>query len=937
MGGSSVDDAQARLNGGGRRLIELGILGPLEVRRDGERVEPKAAKERALLTLLLLRPGEVVSRDRLVEELWGTERPETADHALQVYVSNLRRALGRDAIMTRAGGYALALDPGTVDAVRFQRLVERGRAELGRDPDAAAETLREALALWRGPALADVAYEEFAQAEIARLEELRLIALEERVEADLRLGRHGALVAELESLVTEHPLRERLRSQLMLALYRGGRQADALEAYQSARETLLEELGLEPSSELRELQAAILRQESSLDVEPAEVRARRHLPTPATAFVGRREELASVLERFREGRARLVTLTGPGGSGKTRLALQAAHELAPDYADGVYFVDLAPVADPTQLEEAIANALGVPDSSQLGADLEQRQVLLLLDNFEQIEAAAVTVGELLRGGSQLAVLVTSRSPLRIYGEHVFAVPPLAEDDASELFVARALAAGRSIERSAAVDALCTWLDRLPLAIELVAARARELSPEQVLRELPPRLEVAAAGPRDVPARQRTLRATIDWSYGLLPEAEQLVLSRLAIFAGGFTPEAAGAVGEAELSHLAALAAASLAVEVETTIDEPRLTLLETVREYALARLDERGEGTTLRRRHAEHFLELAQESKHQLEADAEQASALARIALEQDNLNAALGWFASAGEVEPELRLATALKSFWWVRGHLAEGRRWLEGALSRADDVSPALRAEALSTLALLAYRQGDFAVAKEAWEQSLALYRELGDTTGIGRSIGELGSIALSEEDYERAVSLYEESAALFRSTDDRLRLATVLANLGAIANMQGEYARGRTLGEEALELNREIGANDNVALTLHNLGRGALLEGRSRDAAELLSESLELAWELGYRELIAYGLGGLAELAAGREDAERGAVLVGAADALFEELGVALAADDRESYESTVRGLTERLGEQTFEKRRAEGRTLELERAVELALERNASPAG
>jgi len=910
-------------------LIELGILGPLEVRRDGEHVEPKAAKERALLTLLLLRPGEVASRDRLIDDLWGDERPETADHALQVYISNLRRALGREAIVTRAGGYALAVDADGVDAVRFQRLAERGRAELGRDPEAAAQTLREALALWRGPALADVAYEEFAQAEVGRLEELRLIALEERIEADLRLGRHAALVAELESLVAEHPLRERLRAQLVLALYRSGRQSDSLDAYRQARETLLEELGLEPSAELRELQAAILRQEPSLDVEPAELRARRHLPTPATPFVGRREEVASVLERFRKDGARLVTLTGPGGTGKTRLALQVARELSRDYADGVYFVDLAPVSDPDRLADAIANALGVPDAGHVSEYLEQRQVLLLLDNFEQIDPAAVTVGELLQNAARLSVLVTSRSPLRIYGEHVFAVPPLADDDAATLFATRALAAGRSIERSPAVDALCAWLDGLPLAIELVAARAPEMSPEQILRELPPRLEVATAGPRDAPARQQTLRATIEWSYGLLPAPEQLVLARLGVFVGGFTPQAARAVCDADLGQLAALAAANLAVEVDAPTGEPRLTLLETVREYALERLEERGERAAFGGRHAAHFLELAEESTHELEADAEQESALARIELEHDNLNTALGWLASASEVERELRLATALRAFWWVRGHLGEGRRWLESALSQGTSVSASTRADALSTLGVLAYRQGDVGVAEDAWEQSLVLYRELDDTTGIARSIGELGSVAVTEQDYAKAASLYEESAELFRSNGDKMRLAVVLANLGAIANMQGDYERGRRLTEEALQLNREIGAKDNVALNLHNLARAALVEGRQDDAVELLRESLELSSDLGYRELIAYCLAGFAELAAGREDSERGAVLVGAADALFGDLGVALAPDEAESYEGTVRTLTEQLGETAFARRRADGAGLPLDVAVQLAL--------
>jgi predicted ATPase/DNA-binding SARP family transcriptional activator len=904
-------------------LIELGILGPLEVRRDGAAVEVRAAKERALLALLVLHVNEVVPAERLIEALWGDARPETAEHALQVYVSSLRRALGREAIVTRAGGYVLEIDE--VDARRFEELVERGRTELRRDAEAASEMLGAALDLWRGPALADVAYEEFAQTEIARLEELRALAVEDRIEADLRLGRHNQLVAELDALVDASPLRERLRAQQMLALYRSGRQADALEAYRRARETLVDELGLDPSTELRELEAAILRQDPALDVEPAELRARRHLPTPATSFFGRRDELAGVLERFRSSGARLVTLVGPGGAGKTRLALEAARELASDNADGVYFVDLAPVTDPALLDQAIAAALGADDAASVGDRVAGRRILVVLDNFEHLDAAAPRVGELLSGAPELSVLVTSRSPLRLYGEHAFDVPPLAQEDASQLFVARALAAGRTLQPTPQIDELCEWLERLPLAIELVAARVREMSPERLLADLPARLEAAAAGPRDAPERHQALRSTIDWSYRLLGEPERILLARLAVFAGGFTPAAATEVCDAELTHVAALVSASLLVERETE-GEPRLALLESVHEYALERLEERGEADSMRARHAEHFLGVAEEAREQVELSVGQVDALARLERELDNLRAALAWLAQH-DAESGLRLATALRNFWLVRGHLSEGRRWLAELL--ADDVAPKIRADALTTFAVLAYRQGDLEPAKASWDEALGLYRGVGDTTGVARSIGELGSVAASEQDYERAVTLYEESAALFRDLSDPMRLAAVLGNLGAIANIQGGYERGRPLIEEALELNRGLGAKDNMALNLHNLGRVALLEGRSADGAEQLRESLELARELGYRELIAYGLAGLAEVASIAEDADRGARLVGAADMLFEELGVALSADDAESYERTVARLTQQLGDVAFDRQHSEGKTLELDRAVELAL--------
>jgi predicted ATPase/DNA-binding SARP family transcriptional activator len=921
--------------------LEFRILGPLEVcGEDGRPLTLGGPKQRALLALLLLNRNQLVAADRLLEEIWTDSDPEAGARSLHVYVSHLRKLLGgADVLQTGPGGYSLALEGEQLDAARFERLLREAKQALsGGAPERAAEEAREALELWRGPPLADVAYEQFAQAEITRLDELRLVAVETRIEAELALGHHGDLVDELEALVAEEPLREHLRGQLMLALYRTGRQAEALAVYQDARRALLDELGLEPSPELKELEAAILRQDPGLAIEPAELRARRHLPAPATALVGREKEVAELVALLRQESPRLLTLTGAGGTGKTRLALQAGSDVVDRFSDGVFFVALAPLGDPALVPSTIARRLDVQESAgrpvleSLKEHLRDRHLLLVLDNFEHVDEAAPVVSELLAEASGLKALVTSRALLHLYGEHEYPVPPLTEEEAVELFASRAQAVRAGFELDGSrphVVELCRSLDGLALAIELAAARSGELSPAEMLDVLPHRLELATRGARDVPARQQTLRATMEWSYGLLDESEQRLFARLAVFAGGCSVEAAETVCDADLNELASLVEKSLVLETAQTDREARFGMLATIREYAAERLEASGDAEAVRRRHAEHFLELAEEADPALDAGDEQSIWLERLALEHDNLRAALGWLASANEPELELRLASALKNFWWVQGHLSEGRRWLEGALARSQAAPKALRAYALTGLGQIIYRLGALDEAKVALAESLDLYRELGDPTGIARSVGELGSVAVFQDDYPTAVALYEESAALFRSAGDKMRLAAVLANLGAVANYQGDYERGRPLTEEALALHREFGAKDDIAMTLHNLGTVAVQEGRYSEGAALLHESLETSRDIAYREQAAMTLFRLAELAALQDDGERAARLLGAADAVFEELGVPLYGDARDIYKRTVDDLRSNLGEDSFEKKRSEGRALGLERAIELAL--------
>src|SRR5918999_5298775 len=748
------------------------ILGLLEVEGGGPLGGPR---QRALLRRLLLSPNRVLSVDRLVDAVWGERAPKHARGSLQVYVSHLRKAVpdGAARIRWEQGGYRIAVEEDEVDVLRFERLVARGRDLLAaRDARAAAAAFEEALALWRGGVEGDGA----AEHEIARLMELRLAAIEDRIEASLALGRHREVVPELEALVVEEPLRERARRQLMLALYRSGRQADALAAYQDARRTLVEGLGLEPSTELRELEAAILRQDPRPTIEPAELRARRRLPAPATPLIGRRREVDELCGLLC-GEKRLVTLTGPGGTGKTRVAIQAAYDLAERFADGVAFVGLAALRDPELVLSEIATALEVSNGHDpreaLSAHLRERSELLVIDNFEQVDEAAPALTSLLRDAPALKLLVTSRRPLRVYGEHELPVAPMTlDEEAVPLFLERARAAGRPLQPSDEIREISRRLDCLPLAIELAAARAREVTPAEMLALLASRLDLASRGARDLPARQQTLRATIEWSCELLEEGERRLFAALGVFAGGCTEEAAAAVCDAEPTALAALVEKSLLLR-----QKGRFAMLETIREYALERLRADGDEPALSRQHAEYFVDLAVRMKPEFKG-ADPAAALERLDAEHDNLRAALDW---SFDHEPDafVRAVDALYSFWYFRGHYREGRR----AFGRARTVAtePATRADVLKLEASLAFACREFSLARPLINEALLFYRSVDDTVNSVRAHTLLGVIATNEREHERAIELLEEGVALARVGGEEV-LAFALSNLSYAALAAG-----------------------------------------------------------------------------------------------------------------------------------------------------------
>jgi predicted ATPase/DNA-binding SARP family transcriptional activator len=926
--------------------VEFRILGRLEAVAAHGPVTLETPKHRALLAILLLHANEVVSADTLVEGLWGERPPATAAKLVQVYVSQLRRALGEDgAIATRAPGYVLAVEPHELDSARFERLLAEGRAALAAgNALLARRALGEALDLWRGPALAEFVYEEFAGAEAERLEELRRAALEERLEADLELGRHEQLIAELQALVEREPLRERAWRQLMLALYRCGRQAEALECFAEARRTLLDELGLEPGDEMRQLQAAILRQDAELAAPVQADAPRTNVPAALVPLLGRERELAELAELLRRDDTRLLTLTGAGGSGKTTLALAVARALVDHFANGAFLVELAPLRDAALVPAAVAATLGAdaaPGESPQQAvvrRLRSQELLLVVDNVEHLSDVGPLLVELLHAAPALTLLVTSRTVLHLSGERVYPVAPLEPTPATELFLSRARAADPRFDptddEAALAAEICERLDRLPLAIELAAPYVRTLTVEALRDRLAQRLPLAG-GPRDLPARQQTLAATIDWSYELLEADEQRVLRGLSVFAGGFTVEAAEAVTGADLATLGTLVEQSLVRRDE----DRRLVLLETVREYALDRLEEDAdEAQDVRRRHAEFFLAVAESANLNAGklAPGGQHDEIANA--EQDNLRAALAWALASGSVAHGLALANALEQFW-VSHDPREGERWFDALLGHpeADAVPLDLRANALRSWGSSSFIAGDAETAETLWQQSLALFEQLGDEHGRAVLLHRLGISAEVRGDLDLARELVEASHEIHASNDDPWArawgLTQTTGTLGAIARDAGEDERAYELITGSAALARETSVWWEGG-ALGELAALALYAGRVDEAAEHARASLAIAQEVRSRAGRVFGVALLAWVAAARGERELAGRLWGAID---DEDAAAPLGGWRRHRPACTAAMDEVAGEE-FERGRAAGHPLTLDAAAVLALETQpAAPAG
>lgn len=836
--------------------MQLRLLGPLELVGPDGAIKLGAAKERALLAALAIHVDESISEDHLADALWGDAPPANVTKTLATYVSRLRRVLAANdglAIETTPGGYRLRADAGVLDVSVVESLLRQAR-ELTASGDAAgaAMKLADALASFHGQPLSEFVALPWARAEAARLADLRFVVLEERITADLGRGRHHELVGELEARCAESPLREHLWALRMIALYRSGRQADALRVCGELRSVLRDELGVDPGPEIRALEQSILDQDPALDwaaglgaptaAEDPRVtegtdrpeRSRAHnLPVERTRLVGRTTELADVTELVRS--SGLVTLVGSGGAGKTRLAVHVGVNVVDEFPAGVWFVDLAPVVDQNLVGTAIARALMLPDEASRSTietiqhHLLDSTALIILDNCEHVVAAcAETSDAILQHCPLVRILATSREPLGVGGEVTWRVPSLElaregagvdeirEADAVQLFVERAARSqpGFAIddENARAVAEICRRVDGIPLAIELAAARTQVLSPDQIETGLADRFRLLTGGARTAVPRQQTLRASVDWSHDLLTEPERVLFRRLAVFLGSFEYDAAAAVGSGTdgfdsadtLDLLTQLVGKSL-VSTEPSGQVVRYRMLETVRHYALDRLVDAGEAELVREAHREHYLAFAETAARGVRSP-DQDRWLDALNREMDNLRAAYEWSVARDDLELALRLAMALGHFWLWGGRFGEGAAWLDAVLDAAVDVPPEIRVRALAL-------------------------RSRVEGAAFGSSLG-----------------WGEEAIALAREQRDDALLTEALAAMAFTTAYWGGLAEAWS--HEAVELARGTGDHWNLCDALCTTGIGHVLAGRPVPARAALEESRTIAQEQGHKVVARLG---------------------------------------------------------------------------------------
>ncbi|HEV2108897.1 MAG TPA: BTAD domain-containing putative transcriptional regulator, partial [Thermomicrobiales bacterium] len=739
------------------------------------------------------------------------------------------------------------------------------------------------LALYSGDLLADEPYVDWPVARRTQLRAARRRATLELSQADAVAGRPLASVAAVEALLADDPTDEAAHRALMFAYASAGQREEALRRYERCIDLLCDDLDVEPSPETAALAAEIRSSVVIQPILPPVIAANQridNLPAPPNPLVGRVREVEGLQDLILDRDVRLVTVTGPGGVGKTRLAQEATRQITGDFADGVCFVALAAVRDPSLVVPTIAHVLGLTESGKHSSDdiiqaaLRDRELLLVLDNFEQVVEAAPRIAALLEGCDRLKVLATSREPLRLRAEHELPLAPLAVPDgarsgrghilvryeAVELFVERAHAVRPSFvltdENAVIIAELCTRLDGLPLAIELAAAQVRTMSPDQLLAGLTDRFALLAGGYRDLPARQQTLRDAITWSYDLLSPPRRTLFRRLAVFAGSFTNEAAVAVmeklanGKGETKERP-LPVPSVGEEILSLVDRSllrrvdedagtRFSMLETIREYGLDELSTHGEEDAAKHAHAGWFLALAEQAAPEL-TEATQGDWLDRLEADLDNIRAALAWTLGQPGAERALQLASTLRRFWLARGYLVEGRDWLERALARGESAQPATRVKAMFAAGELAFFLKDHCRATALAEEGLQICRSLGDARGIADALLGLGHLTRHTGDLDRAAMFLDEGIAVADAAGDGISRSLLQEALGEVALAQGNLDRAELLFSEALRHYRLAGEQRGVASILTALGNVARLRGDIEQAIELVEDALVIVRRL------------------------------------------------------------------------------------------------
>ena len=851
--------------------LEVRLLGPFEMVVAGRPVEVPGAKRQALVACLALRAGRVVPTDTLVEALWGSELPAAPRNAVQHHVTRLRRALGTDTIRLAADGYAL--DGAVVDAIQFEELLAAARGALrAGDARGAADTIADALALWRGPALLGLPQSSWATAEAGRLESLRLDALEERFEAALALGEHADLVSAIRAALDESPFRERLWGQLMLALYRSGRQADALDVFQEARRVLMDELALEPGPELRRLQEAILAHDPAIAPVPLAPRPRGNVPAPSTSFVDREAELGQVVELLREHR--LVTLTGPPGVGKSRLALEAARSLESELRGGAWHVGFAnarSAADVVRLVTQAVDARGADPLARVVARLRDTDAILVFDACEHVlEETAGVVEAVLTGCPGVRLLATSREVLHVPGEvrvrvEPLAVPGLGSGDAVgfpavELFNARARAARPGFELTDEDAWLAAEISRLvdglPLAIELAAARVNVLGLAEILSLVRRRLELLRDQPASDVARA-ALGTLVEWSYDLLHADEKTLLHQVAVHRGGASLRSLVASGadhgldEATVIQLLGALADKSIVTVSFPSPDARYDVLDTVRDYALERLAEGGGLSAAQKAHAEYYAALADAARAELRGPDWQAC-VRRLELEHDNLWAALAYARAAPDPGIAIRLG-ALGWYFVLAERVSDGRRFVELALASASEDAPvALRLELVAFLCFLATEELDLDAAIEAGERALAATEPRAPQSAL---VEAALSLALAESgDSQRAAVLAEKAHARLEATGDDWSIAAVSLLRAQVAAPAGDMS---TVAAMAAQAYRHADAIEFDAFQVPAMLLEAWVaerRGEGSAAAEAYQRAFALAGRAGFADHAAFALAGL-----------------------------------------------------------------------------------